>query len=459
MTTAAIDFNDAAIALVTADGVVRLEDGYACLADGELLFGAEARNRSRLRSHETSNRHWRELGEKPLPRPIGRCRTSADLVEAHLAHLREALPPETGAVVAAVPSYWNQHQLGLLLAIARESGFPLRGFVDSAVAASRRPYPGRVLWNLELTLHDAGLTRMAQDSQASRATEQRVDWLSMELLNRACARSVAAAFLRSSRFDPFDDAESEQDLYGRLPGWLAAFRGRESLTLNAAFRGHEFVAMVRASDVRTAVAQALEKLVQRLRSLVAAGDAAILQVPDRLADYPGALEALAGVANCRVVTLEPGAVAAGALRLRPSEATDAVRLVMNLPWNRPPAEPEEGTVAPVMPAAVASPTHIVHGGRAYRLGSVEFQLGSEVGDGQFGLRLPASLEALSRRHCGVRIENGRALVHDYSRYGTRLNGQQIEGSAVLHSGDVIQIGRPAVELMLVAEVPNGGTPA
>ena len=460
MTTAAIDLNDSAISLVTAGGVLRQEIGYACLRAGSLLFGAEARIHSPLLRQETSNRHWRDLSEAPLPRPLGAYRTAADLVEAHLAHLRGALPPQFTSVVAAVPPYWSQQQLGLLLAIARETGFPLTGFVDDAVAATRRPYPGRVLWNLDLTLHDAGLTRMAQGEEVSRDDGQRFEWLSVELLDRACAQSIATAFLQTSRFDPLHDAESEQDLYRKLPEWLAALRGRDSLTLNAAFRGHEFVAMVRASDVRIAVGQATERLVQRLRTLVAAGDAAVLQVPDRLADYPGALEALTGVSNCQVVALEPAAAAVGALRLRTPQAADAVRLTMSLPWDRPPAEPAGAAAAAIAPATgTASPTHIVHRGRAYRLGAVEFQLGSQLDDGQFGLRLSASVQALSRRHCGVRVENGRAVLYDYSRYGTRLNGQPIEGSAVLHSGDVIQIGRPAIELMLVGEVPNGGAPA
>jgi hypothetical protein len=360
-------------------------------------------------------------------------------------------------MVAAVPSYWTTQQLGLLLGMAREAGLPLRGFVDQAVATARRPYPGRDLWNLDLTLHDVELARVAQGEGAQRGDAQRFGWLSAEILDRACAQSVARAFLRTSRFDPFHDARSEQQLCDGLADWLHALRNRDSLEISLEHRGNDFAAILSAAEVRDAVGRAMEQLVQRLRAVVDPGRGAILQIPDRLADYPGALEALSLVAGCQVVALEPAAAAVGALRLSVSEPAAAVRLTTRLPWDRPPAglPPETG---PSRNAAAVRPTHLVYRGRAYRLGATAFELGSEVEESPFGLRLPASVQALSRRHCSLRVENGRVLVHDHSRYGTRLNGHQIENTAVLHAGDVIQIGQPPIELTLVAEVQGNAPP-
>jgi hypothetical protein len=392
-----------------------------------------------------------------LRRPIGACRTAADLVAAHLARLRQALPADCDSVVAAVPSYWTTQQLGLLLGMARDIGLPLLGFADQAVASARRPYPGRDLWNFNLTLHDAELVRLVQGEEAQRGDGQRFDWLSAEILDRTCAQSIATAFLQTSRFDPFHDAESEQQLYDGLAGWLRALRARDSVEVSIQHRGNDFTAMVQGAAVREAVAQAMGRLTQKLRAAIAADESAVLQIPDQLADYPGALEALSTVANCEVVALEPAAAAAGSLRLPAAEGTAAVRLTTRLSWDRPPAEP--ATTAIPAKATAVRPTHLVYRGRAYRLGPAAFELGSEVEESGSGLRLPASVQALSRRHCSLRVENGRVLVHDHSRYGTWLNGQRIEDSAVLHAGDTLQIGRPAIELMLVAEVPNDATTA
>jgi pSer/pThr/pTyr-binding forkhead associated (FHA) protein len=48
-------------------------------------------------------------------------------------------------------------------------------------------------------------------------------------------------------------------------------------------------------------------------------------------------------------------------------------------------------------------------------------------------------------------------VRDFSRYGTFLNGHQIDGSAVLQVGDLIRLGTPGYELQLIATESAGGS--
>lgn len=456
MGTAALDLNDAALALVVDGAILRQESGCAAAVRGVLVFGDEALQASRLRPLDASSRYWRELSDAALPHAVGACRTSADLVHAHLQRFKEALPPDCDGVIAAVPSYWSPQQLGLLLGIARDIALPMHGLVNSAVAAARRPYPDRKLWHLDVSLFDMGLTEIDQAGQASLGQAQRHPWLSIQLLDGVCAKAIAGAFLRTSRFDPFHDAGSEQELHGRLGEWLGALRGREPRELAMHFRGHDFRATVQPEELRSAVGGALEPLLQRLRALCPAGAAAVLQVPDRLAGYPGALEALARLPGWELSALEPAAAAAGALRLRSRATGGSVQLTTSLPWDRPPAPAAATTTAGTVAEA---PTHIAFQGRIYRLGAAPLQIGSEAAAAGFGLRLPAAVQAVSRRHCTVQIEGGRVLVHDHSRYGTRLNGHRIDGSAVLHVGDTLQIGQPPIDLMLVVEVRDHGPPA
>jgi pSer/pThr/pTyr-binding forkhead associated (FHA) protein len=63
---------------------------------------------------------------------------------------------------------------------------------------------------------------------------------------------------------------------------------------------------------------------------------------------------------------------------------------------------------------------------------------------------------VSRRHCSVEKDAGRIILRDHSRYGTRLNGHLIDGSAVLQAGDVIAIGNPSREFRVVLEVDADG---
>lgn len=453
MSTAALDLNDAALTLAAAGRVLWSEPGLAA-ASGAL--GAAAREATTL----ISSRHWRELDDGPLPRPLGPWRSTADIVQAQLLQLRAALPPDCAMLVAAVPSGWTPHQLGLFLGIARDAGLPLGGLVDAAVAASRRPAPGRELWHLDMTLHDFGLTRIAQADGAARDSTQRHDWLSFQALDRACAQAIGNALLRACRFDPFHDAESEQQLNAGLAGWLAELAARESRQLSISFRGSSFAAEVSAAELRAAVAQAAERLLQLLRALAPAAGGAVLQLPDRLAGYPGLLQLLAQLPGWEIVTLEPGAAALGALRLvpelQPGAPAGALTLTTRLPWDRPALPAAAAAAAGFAPAAV--PTHLCFGHRVLRLGGRPLLIGSQLADGEYGLQLPATLQGLSRRHCSIVAEAGRLLLHDHSRHGTWLNGVAVAGAAVLQAGDRIQLGQPPVELRLVVE-EGGDAPA
>jgi hypothetical protein len=140
--------------------------------------------------------------------------------------------------------------------------------------------------------------------------------------------------------------------------------------------------------------------------------------------------------------------------LRARRTSGPIQLATSLAWDLPPstAQPQVAQATKKGP-----PTHVVHRGRAWRLGATPLNVGTEIAEGEFGIELPSSVQAVSRRHCTVLVEQGRVLVHDHSRYGTRLNGHRIEGSAVLHAGDTLQVGQPPLELFLVGEVDHGQT--
>ena len=89
--------------------------------------------------------------------------------------------------------------------------------------------------------------------------------------------------------------------------------------------------------------------------------------------------------------------------------------------------------------------------RAYRLNDQPLRIGSEAATGDYSLLVDARHKGVSRHHCSIEINDGRVVLNDYSRFGTRLNGYRIDSSAVLQPGDVISLGDPACTLKLVAE--------
>jgi pSer/pThr/pTyr-binding forkhead associated (FHA) protein len=83
-------------------------------------------------------------------------------------------------------------------------------------------------------------------------------------------------------------------------------------------------------------------------------------------------------------------------------------------------------------------------------------IGVAVPEGGRGFNLTGRTEGISRRPCSLYRLEDRALVEDHSRYGSFLNGQRVEGSAVLAAGDRLRLGTPGVELHLIEAADGDG---
>jgi hypothetical protein len=191
MTILGIDLNDAAITVVGGGREPAPAPGYALARDGGMLFGLQAWRQARLHPRQSMNQFWRQLSEQPLSKALKDYASSADLVHAQLEEISADFPADLEGVIFAVPAYWTPAQLGLLLGIALELAIPVRGLVDSAIAATRREYPGRDLLHLDISLHDLTVTRIMQDGRSAlgdRWTMERCGALTME---RACLAGTA----------------------------------------------------------------------------------------------------------------------------------------------------------------------------------------------------------------------------------------------------------------------------
>lgn len=451
MASVAIDLDDAGLMIARDGEVIDAGPGYAALVGGQLCFGREAAAVATLTPRLVQRRHWLDLAERPLPVALGDCHTPADLVQRHLQAVWARCDGADSAVLVTMPG-WSTEQLALLLGIARDIGMPVAALVDGAVAASRRPWPGRALWHLHVGLHATALTRIGQEGGAVRGERIDIERLGVERLERGCAEFLARRFVACARFDPLHDATSEQALRTAMAAWLLAAARAERVEAVLERDGQRFQAWFDGAELRAHVAAIAEPLVQRLRLLLSPREPSVLQVQARLAGFPGLVEALMRLPACSVVLLEPAAAARGALRaLRAVAPADGLRLTTALAWDQP---ADENLPAPTT-AAGQAPTHVACAGRLWRLGAKPFIVGTDIGAASHGLQLDAGTQGVSRRHCSIQLEGGNAVVHDQSRYGTRLNGHRVQGSAVLQAGDVLALGEPPRELLLLAEVGRG----
>jgi len=457
MTTIAIEFNDAALVACGPGGMLGSgagqEPGYAAVNDGSPFFGTTALRQARLRPRNTWNRFWRELSSDPLSVAAGPCKSSADLVHAHLQSLWSGWSAGVTGTIFVVPGYWSQEQLGLLLGIAEELAIPVIGMVDATVAATRCRYETDDLLDIDVSLHDVTVTRIKQNGGASVDIRQSIDGIGIERLERACVEHIAGCFLRQTRFDPLHDANSEQAMYDRLGKWLLSLQRSDSVTATLERGGEEYKVRVKRNDLVAALTSCIEPLMQHVRSRLTAGHTVAVQVSDRLAGFPGIIEVFDRIPQVVTFVLEPAAAARGALRRAGQfvKGNGGVPFKTSLQWDLAAAEiAVAGNAAPSVQSEDI-PTHMLYGGCVYRIGHEPLKIGSELVQGEYGIRLSADHEGVSRRHCSVLSgANGVELV-DHSRFGTRLNGHVIDKSAVLRAGDIIGVGKPSVDLRIVAE--------
>jgi hypothetical protein len=456
VTALAIELNDAGIRVARPDGIVATEPGCALVENEVLAVGDEAYRAARLRPHQASDRFWTDLGLKPLPRRRGTVETHADIAFAQLSSLWGRFGTDVHEVVLVVPASFSIEQLGHLLGIAEACKMPVVGIVDAAVASSDS-HPGYELLHLELSLHQAVLTRVEQGEVISRGTVEALEGVGLASLRERWVRCIAAAFISQTRFDPLHDAHAEQTLYDGLPEFLdaAAHPGTVRIelrvgerTYRAEVRGVELAAA--ADDVYTALAGGVE----RLRT---PGSAGLVQIGPHAATLPGIASVLAGSRDVTTRALDPDAACMGALsRLEQIRSSDGrFKLITRLRSRALPSA--ERHVAPQASHPGATPTHVMYRGWVHPIGTESFTIGAarRVGGPGIEVRQQELGEPGSDAYCVLQREGDRVLVEDPG-CGVLLNGERIKGRAELRVGDVVHLGSPGVPIHLVALVGGDG---
>ena len=453
MGAVAIEINDSGVAVANESGVIALEPGFARIDGGRIVTGEQARARARLQPRQTSSRFWSQLSMDSGSAGSDIAKSSAELAFAQLESLWQRVGAEASAVVLVVPAGYRTEQLGLLLGLAQECGMPVRALVDAAAAASVRPYPKRQLMYLDASLYRVSLSLLDQNGEAhARAEHALAQGLSG--IADSFARRIADHFVRATRLDPFAHAETEQELYDRLPEWLDALQREERVELKLKYRNEEF----RISAERDAVLGVAKAPYRAIIQLIAQhrepGKRLVVQLSDRIAALPGFVGELSRLDDSQLERFAAGHAARSVL-LVPSitAAQGDVKLLKRVPWReaasddggaaeRPAAEPRP------MLARARPPTHVVYGGLAYRVGAGGLAIGREA-DPQRRTVVLSGSSGVSRLHCEVIMRDGELKLRDLSSYGTFVNEKRITGETTLNRADVIRIGSPGAELHVV----------
>lgn len=450
MTVLALEINDSGLLIGTQQDHQEAGPGYAMLDPEGLSLGESARSQARLRPRRMNNRYWLELDTRPLASPQPYAATAADLACAQLGELWERFGGGAAQVVLVVPGYMNSEALGLLLGIARECGVPVAGMVDTAVAGLAGRAGGSRMLHLDAHLHLSLLTEIEVGMEVRRSNVEQIEGAGFAGLSQVWIDTVASAFVHQTRFDPLHHAATEQSLFDCIEHWIAALGAGEDLTVQIEHESRSIAVQIGRRQMLEAVAPVYDRITRAVENAARSLGPLRLGLTDRLARLPGMPERLARIDGVDLMRLPPASALEGALRFRDAVMSDGetVNFVTALPAG--PA-PEAGLVPPpdVSQDSRPLPTHLLSGSVAWEISGHPLTLGSSPPADARPVMATGNLEGISRRHCEVFRRDDEVVVEDHSRYGTFVNGRRIDARASLRAGDVLRIGAPGCEFLLV----------
>jgi hypothetical protein len=468
-----LELNDAGIQAGGETGTgaaapFRASPGIAIIDGHTVMTGTAASERARLLPKRVYHRFWSELDTRPLARPFPSDLSNADLAHAHLSGIWESIGTGATSVILAVPGTFTAEQLGLILGIARAAGIPVRGLIDAAVAAASTASTaaGRLL-HLDLQLHRIVLTEMSGGAEVMRGAVRVSDHTGRLALEAAWARRIAAIFVRRTRFDPLHIAATEQELYLRLPEFLARLRIGEQADLELGDPGSGRRVEIRRHEIEAAVEADLEGIVHLARSQTRHGESTAILMSHRVAAIPGLAERLADIDGAERIELPAAASISAVLRdpksiLSPGEELPFVLRLAAAATESSRLDGEAGRVTrPATlssPGATLPPTHLLHAGTAHPITPEPLVLGTAVPEGARGLELAGATSGISRAHCRLFRDGDRIVIEDLSAHGSFLNGRRIDGRTEIAAGDRLRLGSPGIELQLIRMVdPDGAS--
>jgi hypothetical protein len=449
----AIELNDHGILAVgETGGTLSPNPGYAFLEGNAVVVGREAARRARLSPRRIHNRFWEELDTNPLRRPYPHHLSTADLAHAHLTQIWSEVGDGVDSALLAIPGRHTDHQLGLILGVARSCGIPVSGMVDSAVASvADLDLEGAVL-HLDLQLHSAVLTTLDVKGGPVRRHVTVSDRVGVFPLVDTLAKHAASLFLRATRFDPLHQAASEQSLYDQLPQWVRNLRTNDLTPIAIETAGHRYEIELTRRGVIGAANGHLDHLAELVRLNKPNGSATLI-LSHSSSQFPGLSQRLCERNGLEAESLPIAAAAAGALRHADMIAApgETLPLVTNLATRGAdestlPDVPERTT----RKAVSKVPTHILHDGLAFPITDRPFVVGVALQDGEQGLELKGNTAGISRSHCSVLRHEDAIVVEDHSSYGSFLNERRIDGSEVVDTDDVLRLGTPGIQLRFIA---------
>jgi len=457
MSVKVIELNDSAVSVSDETGLLARSPGFAVIGDRGLEVGRAAEQQARLRPTSSFNKFWHQLSLEPLGYSIGNVRHFADLAYAHLLHVAEEAELD-GDVIFAVPGNFTSQQLAILLGLARQCPFSPVGVVDAALASAMKLVQKPNIIFADIQLHQALLTRFSiTDGHLQRESVVQIPEAGLQSFVNLVMQLATGLFVQQCRFNPQHNAESEQQLYNSLPGWLGQFgKNRSSLLMEIKSDSAVHQAKVPWETLIQKLDDFYTRIHQQIGSVSQLPDTQIV-ISSSLANLPNFTSSLPGSGDLQIAVPESLGKTCIELEQYISSDDDGFQFVTRLPLAGEVDVRQTATPQNEPASDSADPTHVLYGSFALPLGKVTISNDSEEdhSGNVNGKNIQLAIDGLPD-YLGQIEKDGSQVSIVCGEAGALLNGEKIAGRQQLELGDLLQFtdNSEAIRLIRVRDGIN-----
>lgn len=439
--------------------------GYAVLNKKQVLIGRAAEGVAHLQPRKILNHFWDQLSTEPIEHPVKQVRNQAEVAFIHLAQIWEQIRAFGDSIVIAVPDHYARTQLGLLLGMAQELGVRVLGYSPMSITSAVNPEPGEFLLYLDIHLHRMELTCMRQAERLYLSDSMTLPGKGLLYWHKEWVEAIASEFVHTTRFDPLHRAETEQELYHRLPKIAAELENSATASIQLKAGQSTYRSAISIEQLLSRNADCINELHRAIVQIRAqqglAPDAPVtLLVSHRIASLPGVTRNLSDIVNVQVRALPEGAGALGVLALwdgsEPGDKEPTAVFKTSKPWH--PAELREPEDAAQDRKKKHPPTHLLYDSLAYPIGAGPLIIECGLNSSHNDIQIHHDPSRATGSHCVVRRRTGQYFIESGEQAHTTVNGQPVSGTAALERGDIIGLGTNAdTHFKLIACLQNDET--
>ncbi len=232
MNTLIIEINDFELTLIQGRHHIN-ELGCALVSDEDVLFGELAWQQAKTSPLNMYYHYWQRLGYEEVNTVNSQINHFADLAYIQLQRLTADFHNSLN-IIFVVPPYYNNEQLSLLLGIAKACDLSVSAIVNNAVAylaGASYNYNDQSAVLIDIELNQTTCTELVTNSILSVKQNHVVAEQGVHDLYRIMAKWINEKLVKECRFDGFYTAETEQEIYQKIPNLLKLAKDQYDISI------------------------------------------------------------------------------------------------------------------------------------------------------------------------------------------------------------------------------------